>query len=63
MASFRASIVPNLDTDWLLRLAAFARLRPLRDPNGSTEATAIYLAGGFEFEGDRIGCHSSVQSG
>jgi putative restriction endonuclease len=43
-----------LDRDWRLRLAAFARLRALRDSHGADIATAAELASGFEFEGERI---------
>ena len=46
--------MPDLDADWRLRLAAFERLRQLRERNGSNEATAAQLAEGFEFEGERI---------
>lgn len=44
---------PTLDADWRLRLAAFARLRALRDryPSGVPGAA---LAEGFDFEGERI---------
>lgn len=45
---------PTLDTDWRLRLAAFAQLRALRDRHGADIATAAELAAGFEFEGERI---------
>ena len=44
----------SLDTDWRLRLAAFARLRVLRDQHGADIASAAELAEGFEFEGERI---------
>lgn len=43
-----------LDTDWRLRLAAFARLAELRRINGSDIVTSAQLAEGFEFEGERI---------
>lgn len=43
-----------LDRDWRLRLAAFSRLRELRDLHGAEIATAAELAAGFEFEGERI---------
>jgi hypothetical protein len=44
----------NRDTDWRLRLAAFAQLRVLRDRHGVEVATAAELAEGFEFEGECI---------
>jgi putative restriction endonuclease len=44
----------NLDADWRLRLAAFARLRILRDRHGADLAAAAELAEGFDFEGERI---------
>ena len=52
MSSLNATT--NLDPDWPLRLAAFARLRELRDRHGADIATAAELAEGFEFEGERI---------
>ena len=51
----RFSTVPDLDHDWRLRLAAFARLNTLRDRKGGSDlVTAAEIAGGFEFEGERI---------
>ena len=46
--------MPQLDSDWRLRLAAFNRLREIRARRGTDEATAAELAEGFEFEGERI---------
>jgi hypothetical protein len=51
----------SLDADWQLRLAAFARLRALRDRHGADIATAGELAEGFEFEGERIRLSSPRQ--
>jgi putative restriction endonuclease len=45
----------DLDADWRLRLAAFARLRALRDQRGGSDlVTASELVDGFDFEGERI---------
>lgn len=45
----------DLDRDWRLRLAAFARLSALRRLNDGTDiVTSAQLAEGFEFEGERI---------
>jgi putative restriction endonuclease len=46
--------MPELDSDWRLRLAAFDRLRVLRERHGADIATAVELAEGFEYEGERI---------
>lgn len=44
-----------LDTDWRIRLAAFARLSALHQQKGGSDlATAAELNEGFEFEGQRI---------
>ena len=44
-----------LDTDWNLRLAAFARLSALREQKGGSDlVTAAELSEGFDFEGERI---------
>jgi hypothetical protein len=44
----------NLETDWRLRLAAFARLRKLHDQRGTDLATAAELSHGFDFDGERV---------
>jgi putative restriction endonuclease len=43
----------GLDLDWRLRLAAFDRLRALREARGGL-VTLAELEAGFEFEGERI---------
>src|SRR3990172_2799465 len=50
----RMTATDSVDLDWRLRLAAFARLRALRERHGADIATAAELAEGFEFESERI---------
>ena len=44
--------MPDLDLDWRLRLAAFDKLRALREARGGV-VTLTELEAGFEFEGAR----------
>jgi len=46
-------VVPDLDLDWRLRLAAFDKLRALREARGGV-VTLAELEAGCEFEGARI---------
>ena len=51
----------ELDPDWRLRMAAFDRLRVLRDRHGADIVTAAELTEGFQFEGERIRLSATQQ--